>query len=191
MGFFNSLFGGKIQREDWGQISSNMVNGLEVARKQWFDLVIEAFTHTSGNDSNIEFAVIKKNLSGDGLRATKAYQLLCIAGCMAEYNYIDKHDGNDFADFIFAEMCGADLNKCLKNFGYYFEVKEDRKAQLFRFSGDIAKHITAKKAPLFETMLVGKFVTHLTILTYIVVAMSFGDTKTANLWKNKLNDIMQ
>jgi hypothetical protein len=95
---------------------------------------------------------------------------------MAQHRYIPPDQGRDFADLLFAQVCGSDLESTLQYFARY--ERADRGSSLFRFSSDVAEYITGNNAPLMEAMTLGGSAPILAHLSHMVLAGSFNDQRT-------------
>ncbi len=178
----SKLFGDGPSREEWGEISLRIAQGLEQARNHWFQTVVDVFSGTI-KDRNIEelhITVKRRALSGEAAHATKAWQLYLVSLFVAHHRYIPLHQGRDFADLLYAQVCGTELPECLNFFARYDEVTGDRAAQLGRFSLDISRYITEHEAPVMESLLVASTLPPFTVLIHTVVAAAFGDSDTVS-----------
>lgn len=190
MGFFSQLFGGGGPgREDWGAISLRITQGLEEVRKTWFQACVDNFLETSkkGASEGPPIVVKRANLAGDAARASKAYQLYLVSGFLAQHGYIPPSQGRDFADILFAQVCGTELEQCLSFFGRYHEAQGDPGTQLFRFGSDISRYITGNDAPLVESMLAASTLPVFVAMSHMVVADAFADQGTVAQLQAKLS----
>jgi len=190
MGFFPRLFGGGgPSREDWAAISLRIAQGLEEVRKTWFQACVDNFREASEKSASEGPPITMKraNLAGDAGRASKAYQLYLVSGFLAQHGYIPPSQGRDFADILFAQVCGTELEQCLSFFARYHEAQADPGTQLFRFGSDISRYITGNDAPLVESMLVASTVPVCVALSHMVVADAFGDQRTVAQLQAKLS----
>ncbi|NVM54780.1 MAG: hypothetical protein HWN66_13845 [Candidatus Helarchaeota archaeon] len=177
----------KPSREDWSTTSLYISKGLEKLRRKWFDLCVKTLQESSsekGKDS-LDIEVVNIRLGADADLAIKAYQLYLVSGFLAKHAYISLSEGKDFADILWAQVCGTQIEECLAFFSRYHEVQSDGGTQLFRFSSDVAKYITGNEAPLFESMLIGQTVGALVGSVHILVASCFGDEKTVKKLESK------
>jgi hypothetical protein len=190
------LFKSSPPRNQWGRISLDIAKGLEEVRNAWFGLCIEMLQSASKEnppgDHKLEIRIRRNKLYGNGLLALKAYQLYIVSGFLV--NYIRQYEGKDFADILYAQVCGLDLENCLDYWGRYHEMEKDGGTQLFRFTNDIAKHITGdpsppnESPPLIEAMIIGEIFPLLYLSVCMVVADAFGDSKTVAKLKKSLSE---
>lgn len=193
MGIFSRLFKNGPTRDKWGQISLDIAKGLEVARDIWFGVCIEGLTSASEehSDRDYKIKIVEDKLFGNGLQAVKAYQLYLVSIFIAQHTYIKRHEGKDFADLLYAQVCGLDLEECLYYFGRYHEMAKDGGTQLIRFNNDVAKHITGNPAPVIESMMIGAIFPLFVLPVQMVVAEAFGDLKTVAALDEKLSSLVK
>ncbi len=182
MGILDKLFGREPDRSHWGEIVNNITVGLEHVRQRWFKMCVEGLQQVSSEESPI--TIKKQNIGGNGLRAVKAYQLFLVSYFLAQHRYIPPSQGRDFADLIFAQVCGSDLEGCLQYFARYEGA--DGGMGLFRFTSDFAVYITETEAPLMEAMALGATAPTLAHLSHMVLAASFADHQTVEMLQRKL-----
>jgi hypothetical protein len=161
------------KREEWGAISLRIARSLKELRERWFPVCVNGLRES-------KFKVRRASLSGEADRATRAFQLYLVANYLSQHAYIPTSEGRDFADILFAQVCGTELEECLVPFSRYAEVQTDRGAVLFRFSADIARYITGNDTPLPEAMAVAETTPTFGILTHMIVADAFGDMDTVS-----------
>jgi hypothetical protein len=153
MGILDRLLGRAApDRTEWGEIVNNITLGLMQVREDWFETCVETLEDASTDERTI--VIQRLTLDGDGLRAANAYQLFLVSSFLAGHRYIPPSQGRDFADLLFAQVCGSDLTDTMEFFVRY-QRAPDRGNGLFRFASDIAEHITGNKTPLMEGMAVG------------------------------------
>jgi hypothetical protein len=197
LGIFSRLFKSGPPRDQWGRISLDIAKGLEEGRDVWFGLCIKVLTSASGeyHQGEDKIRIRRNTLYGNGLRALKAYQLYLVSKSLAQQAYIKPYEGKDFADILYAQVCGLDLGKCLIYWNRYHEIDNNRGAQLFRFTNDIASHITGDPVPpkdpppLIESMIIGEIFPLFYLSVCIVVANGFGDLQTVSALNKKLSEI--
>lgn len=130
MGIFSKLFAGSPDREHWSTISLNISKGLEDIRKTWFDSCVKVLQESSskkGKDS-LAIEIVNIHLGGGADLAIKAYQLYLVSGFLAQHAYIPPSEGKDFADILYAQVCGTQIEECLAFFHVTkrFKVTEER-----------------------------------------------------------------
>jgi len=192
MGIFSKFSNGSPSREHWGSIALNIAKGLEDVRTMWFNSCVQTLKEKSPeqDDDSVEIEAVNNRLGGNADLAIKAYQLFLTSSSIGQHNYIKSSEGKDFADILYAQVCGINLEECLSFFSRYHKAN-DGGTQLFRFSSDVAKYITGKEAPLSESMLIASTVPKFMAINHIVVARSFGDDKTVHKINSKLGVIVK
>jgi hypothetical protein len=195
MGFFRRLFSDKpeilnIDRNSWVFIANNITKEFAKGRDHWFGELILVFENSIKEHAS-PINIMRKQLDRDSDNIIKAYQLYLFSELMANKRYIPPASGKDFADILYAQVAGKDLESVVEIFRQYHEVADDAATKVFRFSGDIAKYITGNKAPLIESVLVGSTVPFFTIMTRLVIAESFGDRTLVKELENSMRSLMQ
>lgn len=188
MGIFSKLFARGPGREDWSMISLNISKGLEDVRKTWFNSCVKVLQENSskkGKDS-LAIKIVHIRLGGEANLAIKAFQLYLVSGFLSQHSYISPSKGKDFADILYAQVCGTQIVECLAFFSRYQEVLSDRGTQLFQFTSDVSKYITGNKAPLNESMLIMPNIPLFVSLNHIVIANCFGDNKMVKKLKSDI-----
>ena len=192
MGLFKRIFGvdGKDDlpsHENWRAIAQNIATGMEEVRKDWFATCVKILQDRPPDEDAILTRSEVKNmhLGGKAELAAKAYQLCLASDCLALHEYVSPREGQDFADILYNQVCGKHFKKCLPYLSRYNEVWRDGKRH-FRFSIDVASHITDYESPVSEARDIAK--THLTFAfaNHIVVASAFGDVKTVKELQEKM-----
>ncbi len=185
----SKLFGDSPGREEWSELSLMIAQGLEQARTQWFQTLIDFFCGTTKDRiiEELQITVKHTTLSGEAAHATKAWQLYLVSNFLAHHRYIPPSEGRDFADLLYAQVCGTELSNCLSFLARYDEVTGDRSTQLGRFGLDISRYITGQDAPLMESLLVASTLPQFTVVIHLVVAAAFADSKTVSELQAKLS----
>ena len=161
------------KREEWGAISLRIARSLQELRERWFPVCVNGLRES-------QFKVRRAGLSGEADRATRAFQLYLVANYLSQHAYIPTSEGRDFADILFAQVCGTELGECLVPFSRYAGGETGGGTVLFRFSADIARYITGDDTPLLESMAVAEATLTFGILTHMIVADAFGDVDTVS-----------
>jgi hypothetical protein len=116
----------KFGRENWIRISSNISKDLENFRNNWFNICVDFLKDAKDKIENDETLIINKLgdtskieiindvIDGEAELSIKAYQLYLASGFLAQHEYISKSEGRDFADLLYAQVCGTQIDKCLK-----------------------------------------------------------------------------
>ncbi len=183
MGFLDKILGRAApDRTQWGEIVNSITLGLKQVRENWFKSCVDSLESASTDDNPI--AIKQRTLGGDALRAANAYQLFLVSSYLAQHRYIPPDQGRDFADLLFAQVCGSDLETTIHYFARYQQA--DGGSSLFRFTSDIAEYITGNKAPLMEAMALGVSTPILAHLSHMVLAVSFNDQSTVQSLQRKI-----
>ena len=193
MGFFSKIFGSKEpRREHWVHISLEIAQSLKEVRELWFKACVELLRDPPEQDGEpVEFTIKRTDLADDAEHALKAFQLYLVAMVLNQHRYILQSRGKDFADILFSQVFGIDLEEGLKWFKNYLNAEKER--ALGMFSLDIAGHITGGKYEAPHESLIGSVIisTHLFLqlagLVHMAVADAFDDRKTYNELKENLN----
>ena len=188
MAKFSNFFGSKPRRKDWGVVTSNIAGALEEEREYWFKSCVQNFRDLQASEDGaaIDIEVRNPNITGAAELAIKAYQLFLVLGFLSQHAYIRRRDGNDFADLLFPEVCGTQLEECRAYFSRYYEARRDGATQMMRFSNDVARHISGKEGPLVEGMMVAASMAVFVAMNHIAVARCFGDEKTVRKIEAKM-----
>ncbi len=168
------------KREDWPRICACITDGLEAVRKEFFDSCVRQLRRVSSEseDFPVDVVVVNDVLGGQADLAIKALQLTHASSFLAKHAYIPRRKGKDFADLLYAHVCGGQIRKILEYQSRYLEVAEDGGTLLFRFSLDVAKYICDEEAPLPQSQIVAIGVRHYLSIGNIVVASCFEDRET-------------
>jgi hypothetical protein len=186
MRLFRKIFGTGPPRDQWGAISLRIAKGLEEARKIWFLSCLEIIEAISQQDNRNY--IKQKTLTGKALQAVKAYQLYWASYFIGQQAYIPKQEGKNFADILYAQVCGTEIDKCYYYFSRYVEAK-DGGNQIMRFAYDFAIQITTN--PLVGDITIQTTFPFFALIVQIVVAESFGDLKTAASLNEKLVNLIE
>ena len=170
-----------LRRDLWAAVSLRIAKELQEFRKGWFeDCVGEVRRSSEKDESEADCLIIKHTeLSGEALHACRAFQLYLISGYLAQHSYIPPSQGREFADLLSAHVCATELDKCDVFLRRYAEDGIDGGTTVFRFSADVARYITGKDEPLWESLVIGASVPLFGTITHIIVAEAFGDYATA------------
>ena len=195
MGIFKRIFGvggrddDPPSHENWRATALNIATEMEVVRKDWFTTCVKILQDRPPEEDTVLTRSEVKNvhLGGGAELAAKAYQLCLASDCLALHEYISPHEGPDFADILYSQVCGKQFKKCLPYLSRYQEVWSDSGGnRLFRFSIDVARHITDYKSPVLETTDITKTLPTFAFANHIVVASAFGDVQTVEELQEKM-----
>jgi len=185
MGLFSSRK--EPPRDQWMSICGRIANGLSEVRRSWFDACVDLMAAEFAKPGvGNEFIVVNLEIGGRADQAIRAQQLLICSGKLAGEGYISPRNGRDFADVLFAAVCGGELGACMTLFARYSEVEGG--TRLFRFCGDVAGYMTEEESPLAQATTLAPMITPLTVGTCYVVAEAFGDQAEAARLRKKMTE---
>jgi len=171
-------------RDQWGTISTFIARGLESLREKWFTSCVNILRDIRDTDEDYsEVEIVNSELGGKANLAITAYQLWFVSNMLAAKQYISRDEGQDFADILYLQVGGTQIDDILAFWEKYNEVSDEGGEQLRRFSNDVAAYITGNETPLTEDMLIeGMLIAtqfeHLVGLSQLVVARAFRDEET-------------
>src|SRR3972149_8462386 len=189
MGILSKLFGFKPTMDKWPAISADIAGGLEVVRKRWFETGVSFLEDATKGDKPLQIKIVCRTLGGEADSAIKAYQLLLTSGFLAQHSYIPRPDGKDFADILYAQVCGTNIRETMRYLERYIEVQQDRGTQLFRLASDIARYITGSEASLAESMILTSIIPIYVDWTHMAVAYAFRDHNTLRELRSKVRSV--
>ena len=173
-----------ISRNDWLRICTSIASQLQVLRQRWFRSFLNVITKYSSKK------VVNSALEGDAELALKAYQLYLVSGFLAGHDYIPQHEGKDFADLLYAQVCGTQLPECLRFLERYHEVGSDTSEevgrQIFRVASDVLEYILGGENPWVQASASRHLFPAYNLLHHLVVADSFGDDQTAQIIRERI-----
>ena len=184
MGIFSKLFNSGPDRKAWPALASCIAKGLEDYRHIWFSQCIETFQARATIDPNIR--IINTRLEGKAELAIKAYQIFWVTCFLVEHAYIPPSKDKDFADILYAQICGTQFHECMMFFKRYYEVENDGPQQLLRFSSDVAEHIAGTENLYDASLLVNVHFSDFVAFNHMVLAGCFGDQQTVKKVEEKL-----
>lgn len=168
-----------ISRNDWLTICTSIASQLQVLRERWFRSFLNVIKKYSSKK------VVNSALEGDAELALKAYQLYLVSGFLAGHDYIPQHEGKDFADLLYAQVCGTQLPECLRFLERYHEVgsdtSEEVSRQIFRVASDVSEYILGGENPWAEARRLMHLFPEYGLVHHLVVANSFGDDQTVQI----------
>lgn len=197
---FKHIFGGSSRqanpsREDWPAISLYITKELEDVRKEWFGWCVRTFEKAADSfkqekDMDYQIEVKNKHLSGEAELAIKAYQLFLASGFIAKHKYISQQEGKYFADLLYAQVCGTQLEECLPYFHHYLTTRESEGHHVYFFLKDVANYITGNQATLVEVTFIQPIFLILVDATCLAIAYAFGDEETSKEIRERLEKQM-
>jgi hypothetical protein len=181
------------RRDEWPRISNHIVRGLARDADSWFDHVVrEVRSVSSGPEPNAPKAEPKRTaLGGEAVHAVRAFQLIAATRFIDTLRYIPEADARDFADLLWAQVCGSKLDEVINYVRYYREVEGDQEAEWSRFAADIMTYVLGETSPLFLIMSVIMQTTFPELIGHVgsIVADAFGDENTFNDLQRQLKDM--
>ena len=178
MGFFSKMFYTPPPREEWSEIALNISKNADQIAHRWFKEAVEKL-----EDNSLE--VKNKKLGGEGDLAIKAYSLFISANFIASNEYIARSDGKDFADILFAYVCGNQIEEVLEFFERYYDA--DGGELIARFSGDVSSYILEEKLA-FAVLFVGPTTIKLGLMINFSIAHYFGYDSKAREFAQKIEN---
>lgn len=198
---FKHIFGGSSRqgdpsREDWPAISLYIAKEMEDIRKEWFGWCVRTFEKATDSfkqekDIDHQIEVKNKHLSGEAELAIKAYQLRMASSFIATHEYISRREGKYFADLLYAQVCGTQLEECFPYFNRYLMMdKENEGSSIYFFLKDVANYITGNQATLVEVTFIQPIFLILADATCLAIAYAFGDEETSKEIQERLEKQM-
>ena len=178
MGFFSKIFYTPPPREEWSAIALNISKNADDVANRWFKEAVQKLEENS-------LEVKHKELGGEGELAIKAYLLFLSANFIASNGYISSDDGKDFADILFAYVCGNEIEEVLEFFRRYVEA--DSGELIARFSGDVSSYILEEKSA-FAMLFLAPSTVKLGLMLDLCIAHHFGDESTSSEFAQKLKN---
>jgi len=173
-----------ISRNDWLTICTSIASELQELRQRWFRSFLDLILKYSGKE------VVNSALEGEAELALKAYQLYLVSSFLAGHEYIPQHEGKDFADLLYAQVCGTQLPECLHFLERYHEVGSDTSEevgrQTFRVASDVLEYILGGENPWVEASASIHLFPAYGLLHHAVVANSFGDDQTVQIIRERI-----
>ena len=169
-----------------------MAVAFERDRKAFFENCLNTIAEVKGNTllsfvrrvlkpdpkgrNNLPVEIAKKTIGGRADLALRAYQLIQATRLISAQKYISPSDGQDFADILWAQVCGTHMDDVCELLDRYYEKRD---AEEERLGFDVALYITGDPAwALRLTAVVMMQTTQLTGHTAMIVATAFGDEET-------------
>lgn len=131
-------------RAQWLPICSSVAKGLAEIRDRWCVMAAAALEADSTETS--------RRMSVETENALRAYQLEFCTAILARKQYVERRDGQDFADILFGCVCGAELERTMTLLRRYHDAP-DNSAQMARFSRDVSRGIRGDDPPTVASLL--------------------------------------
>ncbi len=180
------------QRDEWPRISNHIARGLERDARSWFEHVVREVSNSplSREAGTLKVEVVRTAFDRKAVLAVKAFQLIVVTWVIEVRRYIPEADGKDFADLVWAQVCGSQLDEVIAHVRYYRDAKDDQD-QRSRFAADVMEHILGPKSPFFLIMSVVMQTTIQELIGHVgsIVADAFDDEATFNDLQRQLKDM--
>ena len=162
-------------RSEWGSICLEIAKQFKEDREKWFKACIDLLIKKAKEGQRI--TIVRPVLGGTAEQALKAFQLRLASLMLYEREYIPPDQGQDFADLLYAQVCGTELDECMVYVRRYLEFKTDFGALTNAFCHDACDYITTSKVTETEMNAVLLIVLPLLYPTHMIVASVFQDKK--------------
>ena len=161
----------------WLRLCTDIATALERDREAWFANCLRMVAEVKRKGLPIEFEVTNSTLGGEADLALRAYQLIQAMRLMSVRKYVPPSEGQDFADLLFAQVCGTRLYEVLEVAERY---RKRQKEEASLFALDVAGHILGgdSVAALGLSLEIMMLTPQLTAHTAIMIAATFGDDDT-------------
>jgi hypothetical protein len=142
-----------MRRDEWPRVSNLIARGLDRDGRSWFEHVVgEAISFSlSGGADDLKPQLVRTAFEGRVVLATKAFQLMVVTWVLNVRGYVQEEEGKDFADLLWAQVCGSQLDEVVAHVRYYREAKDDED-QRSRFALDVMQHILGGGSPFLLVM---------------------------------------
>lgn len=174
-----------LERSAWSQICTAIAISFERDRRGFLENCLEIAEAKRKDAHPLE--TVNSVMDGVADLAMRAYQLIQAARVISVQTYISSSDGRDFADLLWAQVCGTHMNDVLELVQRYQEKRDDEEE---RFAFDVAHHIIGDRLfppwafPLMvEIMLLTP---QLSGHTAMIVAGAFGDEENVQCIRAQL-----
>jgi hypothetical protein len=180
-------------RDDWVRISNHIARCLAHDAKSWFEHVLQEVTKAGPEDSSLKVVPARTSLDGDAILAITAFQLIAATRFIGTLRYIAEPDGRDFADLMWARVCGDRLDEVIARVRYYQEVKDDQEALWSRFATNVMEHILGEESPFLLVLSVVMQTTFPELIGHVgsIVADAFDDEETFNDLQRQMRNMRQ
>jgi len=164
-------------KSQWLRICTNIAVALERDREAWFANCLRMLAELKRNAAFSIESEAKSTLGGEADVALRAYQLIQAMRLMSIRKYVPPSEGQDFADLLFAQVCGTELSEVLEVAERY---RNRQKEEATLFGLDVAGYILGGKYPaaLLLSLEIMPLTQQLTAHTAMIVAAAFGDDDT-------------
>ena len=176
MSFFSKYFGRRHHHpEEWGVITTAITKNLQEDRTLFFTAYADlCFKRPPDAEQP---PIPNTTLAGSADLSIRAFQLVTVTYTIAENRYVPPSQGKDFADILYAQVCGAQIYDVMKYVRKYDEAVSDRtKMMIALFSLDLIDYIVGTRTPEppYSPLLLDLSF-HLRFNTVLTVANAFND----------------
>ena len=133
-------------RSEWPLICTKIAKGFEDERQSFFSGSIKIIEEARTWEDPIDIPIVNRRLGGVAELALKAYQLGIASSVVARNAYIPSAEGREFANLLYAQVCGTAIHEVLHFLQSYDEVAKDQHVRDARLAGDIGHYITGKRS---------------------------------------------
>jgi hypothetical protein len=155
----------------------NIAEALESLSPKFFVSCVEIVQNLSHEEQ--PRIALRTEIDEDILCAIKAFELYWFCYWVCDHQYIQPRDGKDFADLLFASVCGTKLERCSEYFSRYSNYGDDDLQPFIRHDIDLAKYITGEKGALVEAASLARITYGFVDTVHYLAARIFHDAKTA------------
>lgn len=172
---------GRHNRDSWPEISTFAALALEKDAKLWFEHILGDFKKAALTPEAQKLGgsvALRTELAGEAEIAVKAYQLIYVSRTLSIRKYVPESEGKDFADLLWAQVCGTNLDDVVDRAHFYTDAG-GREEEISRFSGDLSEYIVGEFCPFSVMMAVTMQVAVPEFIGHVVsiVANAFGDSE--------------
>ncbi|MFZ0944138.1 MAG: hypothetical protein WCF58_10285 [Syntrophobacteraceae bacterium] len=184
MGLFDGIFNkaNKISHREWSLIAFAISKDFEDIRERLFNSCKEAILEFYKIQSwKIDIFYIKSKSYSDDIQGIniKVFQLILSSLLIGRKKYIPSHQGNQFADLLWAQVLGNQILPAVEHGKLLFQ-KGDTFPRLSTFFCYVAEGITGKINPAIGMLLLSNFGSPFFESCYRTVATAFSDTDIEN-----------
>lgn len=173
-------YSAQLDRSRWSGICTTIAVSFERDRKEFFGNCLK-IAEAKQKGASLPTERLNSTMGGVADLALRAYQLIQSTRLISAQKYIPPSDGQDFADLLWAQVCGTHMDDVFELVDRYHEKPAD---EAERFSFDVARYITCdddglSPPSMFALMVEIMMLTpQLTGHTAMIVAAAFADEKT-------------
>jgi hypothetical protein len=148
----------------------------------WFEHVRGDFEKAARTPEVVKLGgspALRKALAGEGEIAVKAYRLVYVSRTLSSRKYVTESEGKDFADLLWAQVCGTKLDDVVDRAHFYTDASS-REEEISRFSSDLSEYIVGEFSSFALMMAVTMQATVPEFIGHVasIVADAFDDSRT-------------